>query len=60
MAAAKVTKRFHAVRENRTYEVGEVFEGSETRVQQLAERGYVEREKEKPQRKTRAAKAKEQ
>lgn len=58
MATAKVTTRFHAVRENRTYEVGETFEGSDIRVQQLVERGYVEREQEKPQRK-RQAKPKE-
>jgi len=59
MATAKVAVRFHAVREGRTYEVGETFEGSDTRVLQLLERGYVERPQEKKPR-TRAARAKEQ
>ncbi len=58
MATAKVTTRFHAVREGRTYEVGEPFEGSEARVRQLAERGYVEPER-KPAQRKRAAKPKE-
>lgn len=39
---AKAIKRFHAVRENRTYNAGDVFTGSEIRVKQLVERGYVE------------------
>lgn len=39
---AKAIKRFHAVRENRTYNAGDVFTGSEIRVRQLVERGYVE------------------
>lgn len=59
MAVAKVTVRFHAVREGRTYEVGDAFEGTDVRVQQLVERGYVEREQEKPAARKRAAKPKE-
>lgn len=39
---ALVKIRFHAVRENRTYNAGDVFTGSEIRVKQLVERGYVE------------------
>ena len=57
MASAKVKVRFHAVREGRTYEVGEPFEGTDVRVQQLVERGYVEQEK--PAARKRAAKPKE-
>lgn len=57
MAAAKVKVRFHGVREHRTYEVGETYEGAELRIKQLEERGYVEAAKQ-PARK-RAAKTKE-
>jgi len=57
MAAAKVKVRFHGVREHRTYEVGETYEGTELRIKQLEERGYVEAAKQ-PARK-RAAKPKE-
>ena len=57
MAAAKVQVRFHGVREHRTYEVGETYEGTELRIKQLEERGYVEAAKQ-PARK-RAAKPKE-
>lgn len=38
---ALVKIRFHAVRENRTYNAGDVFTGSEIRVQQIVERGYA-------------------
>ena len=38
---AKAIKRFHAARENRTYNVGETFTGSEIRVKQIVERGYA-------------------
>ena len=41
MATAKVKTRFHGVREHRTYEVGETYEGTDLRVQQLVERGYA-------------------
>jgi len=59
MAAAKVKVRFHGVRERRTYEVGETYEGSELRIRQLAERGYVEAEPKKKAAPKRAVKPKE-
>ena len=59
MATAKVKVRFHGVRERRTYEVGETYEGSELRIRQLVDRGYVEAGQKKPAPK-RAAKPKEQ
>lgn len=58
MATAKVKVRFHGVRERRTYEVGETYEGTDLRIRQLVERGYVESEQKKPAPK-RAAKPKE-
>ena len=45
---ATVVKPFFAMREGRGYEAGDVYEGSERRVKQLVERGYVEVEKPKP------------
>lgn len=59
MATAKVKVRFHGVRERRTYEVGETYEGTDLRIRQLVERGYVEAEQKKPAPK-RVAKPKEQ
>ena len=59
MATAKVKTRFHGVREHRTYAVGETDEGTDLRVQQLVERGYVEAEKKAATRR-RTAKTKEQ
>lgn len=54
---ALVKIRFHAVRENRTYNAGDVFTGSEIRVKQLVERGYVEVPETEPKpRKTRKPK----
>lgn len=60
MATAKVKVRFHGVREHRTYEVGETYEGTELRIRQLAERGYVEAGQKKKPAPKRAAKPKEQ
>ena len=54
MATTKVKVRFHGVREHRTYE------GSELRIRQLAERGYVEAGQKKKPAPKRAAKPKEQ
>ena len=60
MATTKVKVRFHGVREHRTYEVGETYEGTELRIRQLAERGYVEAGQKKKPAPKRAAKPKEQ
>lgn len=59
MATAKVRVRFHGVRERRTYEVGETYEGTDMRIRQLVERGYVEAEQKKKPAPRRAAKPKE-
>lgn len=60
MATAKVKARFHGVRERRTYEVGETYEGTELRIRQLAERGYVEAGRKKKPAPKSAAKPREQ